>query len=492
MFPFPLLLSRLSGPSHGEAETRECVFYNANWEIEKTNQSGLERCEAEKDKRLHCYASWRNNSGTIELVKKGCWLDDFNCYDRQECVATEENPQVFFCCCEGNYCNERFTHLPDVSGPQVKIRPPPPTPSLLNILVYSLLPISVLSMALLLAFWMYRHRKPPYGHVDINEDPGPTPPSPLVGLKPLQLLEIKARGRFGCVWKAQLMNEYVAVKVFPIQDKQSWQNERDIFISPGMKHENLLRYIGAEKRGTNLEMELWLITEFHEKGSLTDYLKGNTVTWNDLCHVAETMARGLAYLHEDVPRYKGEGPKPAIAHRDFKSKNVMLKTDLTAIIGDFGLAVGTRRYMAPEVLEGAINFQRDAFLRIDMYAMGLVLWELVSRCTAADGPVDEYMLPFEEEIGQHPTLEDLQEVVVHKKMRPGLKDCWLKHSGLAQMCETIEECWDHDAEARLSAGCVEERISQISRLINATTSDCLVSMVTSVTNVDLPPKESSI
>lgn len=49
------------------------------------------------------------------------------------------------------------------------------------------------------------------------------------------------------------------------------------------------------------------------------------------------------------------------------------------------LQVGTRRYMAPEVLEGAINFQRDAFLRIDMYAMGLVLWELVARCKAADG-----------------------------------------------------------------------------------------------------------
>lgn len=47
--------------------------------------------------------------------------------------------------------------------------------------------------------------------------------------------------------------------------------------------------------------------------------------------------------------------------------------------------VGTRRYMAPEVLEGAINFQRDSFLRIDMYAFGLVLWELASRCTAADG-----------------------------------------------------------------------------------------------------------
>ena len=137
---------------------------------------------------------------------------------------------------------------------------PPRVPSLLNVLVYSLLPLCVLSLALVLALWMYRHRKPPYGHVDLGEvclpppytliprhttvfpphrkwldlrcykrfknfictlyvsqDPGQTPPSPLVGLKPLQLLEIKARGRFGCVWKAQLMSEHVAVKIFPIQ-----------------------------------------------------------------------------------------------------------------------------------------------------------------------------------------------------------------------------------------------------------------------------------
>ncbi|XP_036010460.1 activin receptor type-2B isoform X1 [Mus musculus] len=519
------------GSGRGEAETRECIYYNANWELERTNQSGLERCEGEQDKRLHCYASWRNSSGTIELVKKGCWLDDFNCYDRQECVATEENPQVYFCCCEGNFCNERFTHLPEPGGPEVTYEPPPTAPTLLTVLAYSLLPIGGLSLIVLLAFWMYRHRKPPYGHVDIHEvrqcqrwagrrdgcadsfkplpfqDPGPPPPSPLVGLKPLQLLEIKARGRFGCVWKAQLMNDFVAVKIFPLQDKQSWQSEREIFSTPGMKHENLLQFIAAEKRGSNLEVELWLITAFHDKGSLTDYLKGNIITWNELCHVAETMSRGLSYLHEDVPWCRGEGHKPSIAHRDFKSKNVLLKSDLTAVLADFGLAVrfepgkppgdthgqvGTRRYMAPEVLEGAINFQRDAFLRIDMYAMGLVLWELVSRCKAADGPVDEYMLPFEEEIGQHPSLEELQEVVVHKKMRPTIKDHWLKHPGLAQLCVTIEECWDHDAEARLSAGCVEERVSLIRRSVNGTTSDCLVSLVTSVTNVDLLPKESSI
>lgn len=44
------------------------------------------------------------------------------------------------------------------------------------------------------------------------------------------------------------------------------------------------------------------------------------------------------------------------------------------------------------------------------------------------GPVDEYMLPFEEEVGQHPSLEDMQEVVVHKKLRPILRECWQKHA----------------------------------------------------------------
>lgn len=102
------------------------------------------------------------------------------------------------------------------------------------------------------------------------------------------------------------------------------------------------------------------------------------------------------------------------------------------------------------------------------------------------------MLPFEEEIGQHPSLEDMQEVVVHKKKRPVLRDYWQKHAGMAMLCETIEECWDHDAEARLSAGCVGERITQMQRLTNIITTEDIVTVVTMVTNVDFPPKESSL
>lgn len=65
--------------------------------------------------------------------------------------------------------------------------------------------------------------------------------------------------------------------------------------------------------------------------------------------------------------------------------------------------------MAPEVLEGAINFSRDAFLKIDVYACGLVLWELASRCNMGqpDSLVDDYKLPFEAE-ANNPQLDQMQ------------------------------------------------------------------------------------
>jgi len=72
-----------------------------------------------------------------------------------------------------------------------------------------------------------------------------------------------------------------------------------------------------------------------------------------------------------------------------------------------------------------------------------------SMCTS--GPVDEYMLPFEEEIGQHPSLEDLQEVVVHKKMRPVFKDHWLKHP-VRPSWLTVEKVFPCDGNQGCSYG----------------------------------------
>ena len=49
------------------------------------------------------------------------------------------------------------------------------------------------------------------------------------------------------------------------------------------------------------------------------------------------------------------------------------------------LQVGTARYMAPEVLEGAISFDKEAYFRIDVYAFSLILWELTSRTKTLNG-----------------------------------------------------------------------------------------------------------
>jgi serine/threonine protein kinase len=45
--------------------------------------------------------------------------------------------------------------------------------------------------------------------------------------------------------------------------------------------------------------------------------------------------------------------------------------------------VGTLRYMAPELLDGAVNLRdcEASLKQIDMYAFGLVMWEISSRCS---------------------------------------------------------------------------------------------------------------
>ena len=178
-------------------------------------------------------------------------------------------------------------------------------------------------------FYRYGHEQLPTIDPELSTPPSPQP------LKPIQLVELRAHGRFGEVWKGTMATESVAVKIFPMKEKLSWMMEQDIYKLPHMKHEHVLRFIAAERRDT----KLWLISQFHDHGSLCDYMKGHTLTWGEMCRIGESMAKGLAYLHDDIPGVGSIDAKPSIAHRDFKSKNVLLKSDLTACIADFGLAL---------------------------------------------------------------------------------------------------------------------------------------------------------
>uniref|UniRef100_A0AAG5DVI6 Serine/threonine-protein kinase receptor n=1 Tax=Anopheles atroparvus TaxID=41427 RepID=A0AAG5DVI6_ANOAO len=459
------------------ADELRCVTYECK---DGECMEGEETCDDPEPERTGgCFVVWTTNNVTneVNVTMKGCFANPTDC-NHTECVdtSTDMKKNLNFCCCRGNLCNKEHKWVPiSTKAPEV-VQSVDAEQNVFMILIIALASF-VLALVGLGLYYITNQKQSMFNEIPTVE-PDISSSSTNISHRPIDLKDIKARGRFGVVWRAQLGNQEVAVKIFPMQERQSWITEQDIFKLPRMNHPNILEFIGCEKRVDMASTDFWLITAYCENGSLCDFLKAHTVTWNDLCKIASTMARGLTHLHEEVQGTRTDGLKPSIAHRDFKSKNVLLKADLTACIADFGLAlvftpgkscgdthgqVGTRRYMAPEVLEGAINFTRDAFLRIDVYACGLVLWELVSRCTIHGGPVDEYRLPFETELGPHPTLEEMQENVVMKKLRPRIFDPWRNHAGLNAICETMEDCWDHDAEARLSSSCVLERLSQYAR-----------------------------
>ena len=57
----------------------------------------------------------------------------------------------------------------------------------------------------------------------------------------LTLLNEVARGRYGCVQQAYYRTRIVAVKTFYTSEEESWKNEKDIYLTQMLNHENILR-----------------------------------------------------------------------------------------------------------------------------------------------------------------------------------------------------------------------------------------------------------
>lgn len=54
--------------------------------------------------------------------------------------------------------------------------------------------------------------------------------------------------------------------------------------------------------------QLWLVTDFHENGSLFDFLTMRTVDTNVMLAMALSIATGLAHLHMDIVGTRGNSP----------------------------------------------------------------------------------------------------------------------------------------------------------------------------------------
>ncbi|KAF1387525.1 hypothetical protein PFLUV_G00079860 [Perca fluviatilis] len=457
-----------------------------------------------------CVSIWRKNETgfSIETLCHdpsvplyGVLLDDYN---SSTCVMKEKNTtsgMAHFCSCNYEECNDNLLFSPIVD--------PAPDDPLVSVILVSLLPLLVMGVVVVGMFFWYRayrrrlnqewesskkKRKPKAGGLDcsdacaimMDDDRSDSSSTHANSLNhnteplPIELDLLVGKGRFAQVYKAKLKQttsdqfETVAVKIFPYEEYASWKNEKDIFSNTDLRHENVLHFLTAEER--KVEKQYWLITAYHHRGNLQEHLTHHVISWEELQVMSMSLARGVAHLHSD--RLLCGRLKVPIVHRDLKSSNILVKNDLTLCLCDFGLGlrldstlsvddlansgqVGTARYMAPEVLEARLNLENtESFKQTDIYSMALVLWEMTSRCEAI-GEVKDYEPAYGSKVREHPCVESMKDNVLRDRGRPEIPDTWLRHQGVAVICATIMECWDHDPEARLTAHCVAERISEL-------------------------------
>ena len=129
--------------------------------------------------------------------------------------------------------------------------------------------------------------------------------------------------------------------------------------------------------------------------------------------------------------------------------------------------MGTKRYLAPEVLVDTINMEQfDAFRRADIYAFGLVLWELATRTRfSPDEQLAKYRLPYEGMVQSDPSIEEMREVVVDRRIRPELDARWNLDDRMRFYIQIMVECWYPDPAARMTALRVKKNICTIERAL---------------------------
>ncbi|KAM8912494.1 anti-Muellerian hormone type-2 receptor isoform 3-T3 [Lycaon pictus] len=314
----------------------------------------------------------------------------------------------------------------------------------------------------------------------------------LPELSELCFSQVIWEGGHTAVWAGQLRGRLVAIKAFSLRAVAQFQAERAVYELPGLQHDHIVRFITASRGGPGSPpCGPLLVLELHPKGSLCQYLTQHTSDWGSSMRMALSLAQGLAFLHEE--RWQDGQYKPGIAHRDLSSQNVLVREDGSCAIGDLGLALvlpgltqpptwaptqprgpaaimeaGTQRYMAPELLDKTLDLQDwgTALRQADVYSLALLLWEILSRCPdlRPDSRPPPFQLAYEAELGSTPTTCELWTLAVEERRRPCIPSTW--HSFTTDpgsLRELLEDCWDADPEARLTAECVQQRLAALAR-----------------------------
>jgi len=219
--------------------------------------------------------------------------------------------------------------------------------------------------------------------------------------------------------------------------------QREVSVLATASHPCLLGFVGATDTPPFCIITEWMAgdTLYHE------IHKYKRLDATQRTIAAFDIARGMQFLHSKH-----------IIHRDLKSLNVLFDSNQRAHICDFGFSrdmgkedlytqnIGTPHWMAPELLTSSSSYNS----KIDVYAYGIVLWELVSG-----------QLPFA-------GLESTQIIaqVLMNDSRP-----MIPSNTNSFMADLIKQCWDRNPDNRPSFDEIVRRFQTGPVLLNGADHD---------------------
>ncbi|XP_020097901.1 probable serine/threonine-protein kinase PBL5 isoform X1 [Ananas comosus] len=254
-------------------------------------------------------------------------------------------------------------------------------------------------------------------------------------------------GGFGHVYKGQLKDgQMIAAKLRKEASTQGYSEFfSEVHVLSFARHRNIVMLLGyCCKENYNI-----LVYEYICNKSLEWHLfseSADLLEWHKRHAVAVGIAKGLRFLHEECRA----GP---IIHRDLRPSNILLTHDFVPMLGDFGLAkwktnndsfqtrvLGSTGYLAPEYAEYGI-----VSVRTDVYAFGIVLFQLISGKRVLD----------EQEGQSHHILQWAEPLVeslaLHELIDPRIGDSYDTYA-LYRLAKAAFLCVRRNPELRPSMG----------------------------------------